>query len=93
MIKTQFDANIKVLRSDNGGLFSRDPQLYLQENIIESQTSCPYTPKQNRSCWEEESSSISEQVQALHSHFDSYLASDLEGHEWMLERVPSQLHA
>lgn len=26
MIKTQFDANIKVLRSDNGGLFSRDPQ-------------------------------------------------------------------
>lgn len=50
MIKTQFDANIKVLRSDNGGLFSRDPQLYLQENIIESQTSCPYTPKQNRSC-------------------------------------------
>jgi hypothetical protein len=27
------------------------------------------------------------------SHLDSYLASDLEKDEWMLKRVPSQLHA
>lgn len=47
-IKTQFSANIKILRCDNGGEYmSHSFQEFLQNNGIISQRSCPSTPQQN----------------------------------------------
>lgn len=47
-IQTQFSANIKILRSDNGGEYmSHLFQEFLQTNGIISQRSCPSTPQQN----------------------------------------------
>lgn len=48
MIKTQFDKNIKVLRSDNGKEYLDSKfQEYLVDIGIVGQTTCVNTPKQN----------------------------------------------
>ncbi|XP_075083314.1 uncharacterized protein LOC142167060 [Nicotiana tabacum] len=48
MIKTQFDMNVKVLRSDNGKEFFNSSCNELLASLgIVHQNSCPYTPQQN----------------------------------------------
>ncbi|RVW22827.1 Retrovirus-related Pol polyprotein from transposon RE1 [Vitis vinifera] len=48
MIETQYNAKVRVLRSDNGGEYqSSDLQKYLKGHDIIHQTSCSYTPQQN----------------------------------------------
>ena len=48
MIKTQYKAQIQVLRSDNGGEYkSAEFQQYLTTHGIVHQTTCPHTPQQN----------------------------------------------
>ncbi|CAM8883274.1 unnamed protein product [Rhodiola kirilowii] len=48
MVHTQFDKNVKVLRSDNGGEFfnNRLSTFLLSKGCIH-QSTCPYTPQQN----------------------------------------------
>ena len=48
MVKTQFDIQIKAVRSDNGGEFfnSQCVDLFTNHGIIH-QSSCPHTPQQN----------------------------------------------
>ncbi|RVW66679.1 Retrovirus-related Pol polyprotein from transposon RE1 [Vitis vinifera] len=47
MIETQYNAKVRVLRSDNGGEYqSSDLQKYLEDMIIH-QTTCSNTPQQN----------------------------------------------
>jgi len=49
MIQTQYNAQIQVLRSENGGEFqSLDFHQYLETHGIIHQTFCPNTPQQNR---------------------------------------------
>ncbi|RVX15411.1 Retrovirus-related Pol polyprotein from transposon RE1 [Vitis vinifera] len=48
MIETQYDAKVRVLRSDNGGEYqSSDLQKYLEGHGIIHQTTCSNTPQQN----------------------------------------------
>ncbi|PKU71322.1 Retrovirus-related Pol polyprotein from transposon TNT 1-94 [Dendrobium catenatum] len=48
LIKTQYNKTPKALRSDGGGEFtSTSFKLFLQENGIQQQLSCPHTPEQN----------------------------------------------
>jgi transposase InsO family protein len=48
MVKTQFERNIKVIRSDNGTEFvNHDVRVILQNNGILHETSCVGTPQQN----------------------------------------------
>jgi len=48
MICTQFDAKIKILRTDNGSEYmDKRFGAYLESNGIVHQTSCPYTSAQN----------------------------------------------
>ncbi|RVX07045.1 Retrovirus-related Pol polyprotein from transposon RE1 [Vitis vinifera] len=48
MIETQYNAKVRVLRSDNGGEYqSSDLQKYLKEQGIIHQTTCSNTPQQN----------------------------------------------
>ncbi|RVW74477.1 Retrovirus-related Pol polyprotein from transposon TNT 1-94 [Vitis vinifera] len=48
MIETQYNAKVRVLRSDNGGEYqSSDLQKYLEEHGIIYQTTCSNTPQQN----------------------------------------------
>lgn len=48
MIKTQFSADVKILRSDNGGEYvNREFQAYCQLHGIKHESTCPYTPQQN----------------------------------------------
>ncbi|WJZ86543.1 hypothetical protein VitviT2T_005990 [Vitis vinifera] len=48
MIETQYNAKVRVLRSDNGGEYqSSDLQKYLEEHGIIHQTTCSNTPQQN----------------------------------------------
>ena len=48
MIETQYNAKVRVLRSDNGGEYqSSDLQKYLEEHDIIHQTTCSNTPQQN----------------------------------------------
>ncbi|RVW95943.1 Retrovirus-related Pol polyprotein from transposon TNT 1-94 [Vitis vinifera] len=48
MIETQYNAKVRVLRSDNGGEYqSSDLQKYLEEHDIIHQTTCSSTPQQN----------------------------------------------
>ncbi|KAJ9672633.1 hypothetical protein PVL29_026026 [Vitis rotundifolia] len=48
MIKTQYNAKVRVLRSDNGGEYqSSDLQKYLEGHGIIHQTTCSNTPQQN----------------------------------------------
>lgn len=47
-VQTQYNTNIKVIRSDNGSEFlNASLREYLTNHGITHQTSCPYTPKQN----------------------------------------------
>jgi transposase InsO family protein len=47
-VTNQFDAKIKVLRSDNGGEYTSTKfKDHLSKHGIIHQTSCPYTPQQN----------------------------------------------
>ncbi|CAL2264786.1 unnamed protein product [Prunus armeniaca] len=47
-MKTQFNAQIQILRSDNGGEFvNHDFQTYFQQHGIIHETTCPQTPQQN----------------------------------------------
>ncbi|RVW49190.1 Retrovirus-related Pol polyprotein from transposon TNT 1-94 [Vitis vinifera] len=48
MIETQYNAKVRVLRSDNGGEYqSSDLQKYLEGHDIIHQTTCSNTPQQN----------------------------------------------
>ena len=48
MIETQYNAKVRVLRSDNGGEYqSFDLQKYLEEHDIIHQTTCSNSPQQN----------------------------------------------
>jgi len=48
MIKTQFGAHIKVVRSDNGTEFFNSQYIQLFHDLgILHQSSCPHTPQQN----------------------------------------------
>ncbi|RVX19137.1 Retrovirus-related Pol polyprotein from transposon TNT 1-94 [Vitis vinifera] len=48
MIETQYNAKVRVLRSDNGGEYqSSDLQKYLEGHGIIHQTTCSNTPQQN----------------------------------------------
>ncbi|RVW12231.1 Retrovirus-related Pol polyprotein from transposon RE1 [Vitis vinifera] len=48
MIETQYNAKVRVLRSDNGGEYqSSDLQKYLKGHDIIHQTTCSNTPQQN----------------------------------------------
>ena len=48
MIRTQFAACVKVIRSDNGKEFVNNKfRTYFQEHGITHETSCSYTPQQN----------------------------------------------
>ncbi|GKV35871.1 hypothetical protein SLEP1_g44077 [Rubroshorea leprosula] len=48
MMETQYNTQIKVLRSDNGGKYqSSDMQRYVEAHRIIHQTTCPDTPQQN----------------------------------------------
>ena len=48
MIETQYNAKVRVLRSDNGGEYqSSDLQKYLDGHDIIHQTTCSNTPQQN----------------------------------------------
>ncbi|KAL6329534.1 hypothetical protein AAG906_022083 [Vitis piasezkii] len=48
MITTQYQSNIQVIRTDNGGEFiNQDLKRYLNLHGIVHQTTCPYTPQQN----------------------------------------------
>ncbi|XP_059599016.1 uncharacterized protein LOC132255176 [Vitis vinifera] len=48
MIATQYQSNIQVIRTDNGGEFvNQDLKQYLNLHGIVHQTICPYTPQQN----------------------------------------------
>ncbi|KAL1199575.1 Retrovirus-related Pol polyprotein from transposon RE1 [Cardamine amara subsp. amara] len=47
-VTNHFNANIKVLRSDNGGEYTSNTfKAHLANHGILHQTSCPYTPQQN----------------------------------------------
>ena len=47
-VTNHFKANVKVLRSDNGGEYTSHAfKSYLAQHGIVHQTSCPYTPQQN----------------------------------------------
>ncbi|CAL2259667.1 unnamed protein product [Prunus armeniaca] len=47
-MKTQFNAQIQILRSDNGGEFvNHNFQTYFQQHGIIHETTCPQTPQQN----------------------------------------------
>jgi transposase InsO family protein len=49
MVQTQYSTIVKVLRSDNGTEYSnRAFGEYLSSQGIQHQTTCPYTPEQNR---------------------------------------------
>ncbi|XP_019158475.1 PREDICTED: uncharacterized protein LOC109155214 [Ipomoea nil] len=48
MIQTQFQKNIQIFRSDNGGEFvNTHMQQFFQKKGIIHQTTCPHTPEQN----------------------------------------------
>ena len=48
LVQTQFNKNIKVIRSDFGGEYiSGDFSSFLTKNGIIHQKSCPHTPQQN----------------------------------------------
>ncbi|XP_024165520.1 uncharacterized protein LOC112172419 [Rosa chinensis] len=48
LVRTQYDAHVKVFRSDNGGEFvNHSFHEYFQHHDIIHQTSCPQTPEQN----------------------------------------------
>lgn len=48
LVRTQYDANIKIFRSDNGGEFvNHSFHEYFQSHGIVHQTTCPQTPEQN----------------------------------------------
>ncbi|RVW58707.1 Retrovirus-related Pol polyprotein from transposon RE1 [Vitis vinifera] len=48
VIETQYNANVRVLRSDNGGEYqSSDLQKYMEGHGIIHQTTCSNTPQQN----------------------------------------------
>ncbi|XP_024187552.2 uncharacterized protein LOC112192448 isoform X2 [Rosa chinensis] len=48
LVRTQYDAHVKVFRSDNGGVFiNHSFHEYFQHHGIIHQTSCPQTPEQN----------------------------------------------
>ncbi|KAI3825951.1 hypothetical protein L1987_07722 [Smallanthus sonchifolius] len=48
MIKTQFEKQIKICRSDNGTEFiNQKVQKFFEKNGVVHQTSCAYTPQQN----------------------------------------------
>ena len=49
MIATQYQSHIQVLHTNNGGEFvNQDLKQYLQSHGIAYQTTCPYSPQQNR---------------------------------------------
>ena len=49
MIATQYQSNIQVIDTNNGGEFiNQDLKRYLNLHGIVHKTTCPYTPKKNR---------------------------------------------
>ena len=58
-VQTQYGAVVKILRSDNGTEYTnRAFEEYLSAQGIYHQTTCPYTPAQNRGSGKEEQTSF-----------------------------------
>ena len=91
MVCTQFDANIKVLRSDNGTEYiDGNFRAYLNDSGILFQTSCVGTPQQNGVA-ERKNRTLTEMVNAMLSN--SGLGTGLWGEAiltaaYILNRVP-----
>lgn len=91
MVQTQFQSNIQILRTDNGGeYFHHTLGTYLAKNGIVHQTSCPYSPRQNGTT-ERKNRHLLEVIRALMlsmnvpSHFwgDALLSSS-----YLINRMP-----
>ena len=93
MIKTQYNAQVQVLRSDNGGEYkSSELRQYLDTHGIIHQTTCPNTPQQNRVA-ERKNRHLLEVVRAslLEAHMPtSYWGEALTSAIYLINRVPSR---
>ncbi|KAM2733441.1 hypothetical protein EV2_036866 [Malus domestica] len=93
MIVVQYNRNIQVLRSDNGGEYiNMELRSFLELHGIVHQTTCPYTPQQNGVA-ERKNRHLLEMVRA------SLLAAHLPLHYWgealtsatyLINRLPSR---
>ena len=92
MVRTQYNAHVQVLRSDNGGEYlSSKLQQYLKAQGTIHQTTCPNTPQQNGVA-ERENRHLLEVVHAslIESHMSlSYWGEALTSAAYLIKRVPS----
>jgi transposase InsO family protein len=91
MISTQYNAQVKVLRSDNGGEYlSHELQQYLRTKGILHQTTCPNTPQQNGVA-ERKNRHLLEVIRALliEAHMPlSYWGEALTTATYLINRLP-----
>ncbi|CAL8175997.1 unnamed protein product [Prunus armeniaca] len=94
MIRTQYKAQVQVLRSDNGGEYlSSDIQQYLATHGIVHQTTCPSTPQQNRVS-ERKNRHLLEVVRAslIEAHMPLfYWGEALASTAFLINRIPSSI--
>jgi hypothetical protein len=92
MIATQYQTNIQVIRTDNGGEFiNHSLKDYLNTHGIIHQTTCPYTPQQNGVA-ERKNRHILEVVRAslFEAHMPtSYWGEAVTAGAYIINRVPS----
>ncbi|RVW62724.1 Retrovirus-related Pol polyprotein from transposon RE1 [Vitis vinifera] len=92
MIETQYNAKVRVLRSDNGGEYqSSDLQKYLEEPDIIHQTTCSNTPQQNGVA-EQKNRHLLEVVRAsliAAKILISYWGEAITSTAYLINRVPS----
>jgi transposase InsO family protein len=92
MVCTQYNAQVQVLRSDNGGEYlSYEFQQYLKTHGIVHQTTCSYTPQQNGVA-ERKNRHLLEVVRAslIEAHMPlSYWGETLTYVAYLINRVPS----
>jgi hypothetical protein len=92
MVCTQYNAQVQVLRSDNGGEYlSYEFQQYLKTHGIVHQTTCSYTPQQNGVA-ERKNRHLLEVVRAslIEAHMPlSYWGEALTSAAYLINRVPS----
>jgi hypothetical protein len=92
MIATQYQTNIQVIRTDNGGEFiNHSLKDYLNTHGIIHQTTCPYTPQQNGVA-ERKNRHLLEVVRAFlfEAHMPtSYWGEAVTAGAYIINRVPS----
>jgi hypothetical protein len=92
MVATQYSSAIQVLRSDNGGEFvNQELKQYLINHGIVHQTTCLYTPQQNRVA-ERKNCQLLEVVRA--SLFEAHMSTKYWGEAitaatYLINRIPS----